>query len=203
MQTMVTKINFDKMTTNIPIFRIVPSEDTEMTCISLVEYPAMETDFLKFNEDKMEAMAFTAVDEMKHIVTGVAIRADVPIYRRNGDQEYFVVFEKDTIPAIVEKYFRRNLSNLVNVQHDGSTLSNSDAVMIESYFIDKSRGIVPEAFKDIEDGSWCISYKITNEELWNQIMTGTVKGFSIELMAELAPIKVNSEDEELIDAITK
>jgi hypothetical protein len=52
--------------------------------------------------------------------------------------------------------------------------------MIESYLIDKERGIIPNEFKDVPDGSWIVSYKINNLAVWDEIKAGNVLGFSIE-----------------------
>lgn len=179
--------------------------ETGMFLVSLVEDPAMEIDWLMFSKNK--PMKFN-VDQSKHIITGVAIRADVPIYRYTNGIEYYVRFKKQDIPQIVQKFMQNGFSNLINIQHNENTLSMNDAVMVESFFINKERGICPVEFENIEDGSWCTSYKILNDELWNQIIAGNLKGFSIEIAANLVPTETHvqlskdiekSEDEELIE----
>ena len=191
----------------LPIYRILPPDpDDEMQgmfCVSLVDYPATELDFLQFSNDNNK-MTFAVQDKTKHIVSGVSIRCGVPIYRKNGDQEYYVIFQKDDIPLIVEKFMSNNYANIVNIQHDESTLTDKDAIMIESFFIDKERGFCPKEFKDVEDGSWCTSYKILNPELWKLIEDGDVRGFSIELCAgleKLEPVKLEKQktEEEQMD----
>lgn len=191
------------MNLNLPLYSIfVNPEDTEtgMFLISLVDEPAMETAWLAFNEDK-ESLKFAVQDEEKHIITGVAIRAGVPIYRRKGDQEFYVMFKKEDIPTIVEKFMKSGFANFINLQHDESTVSDTDAVMVESFFIDKARGIVPNEFKDIEDGSWFVSFKILNDNIWQQIKAGDFHGFSIEIAAELEPMKMEKQktEEEMMD----
>jgi hypothetical protein len=54
--------------------------------------------------------------------------------------------------------------------------------MFESVIVDSTRGIsAPEKFKDLPDGTWFGSYKVDNEEVWNEfISTGLFKGFSVE-----------------------
>lgn len=173
-----------------------------MFLVSLVDDPAIEVDFLAFNNE--EKLSFAVQDEEKHIVTGPAIIADVPIYRRNKNGEFYVVFKKDDIPAIVEKFMQRGLSNFINIQHDETTLSNTDAVLVESYFINKERGIVPNEFANVTDGSWITSYKIMNDEIWEQIKNGDLKGFSIEISTELEPVKLDkqkTEEEQMDDEI--
>jgi len=189
------------MTLNLPLYNITPDMDDVnqgMFLVSLVEEPAVEIDFLAFAK---ENMLFAVQDTDKHIVTGVSILADTPIYRRTKNGEFYVQFRKEDIPAIVEKFMQRGLSNFINIQHDETTLSNTDAVLVESYFINKERGIVPNEFANVTDGSWITSYKIMNDEIWEQIKNGDLKGFSIEISAELEPVKLEKQktEEEQMD----
>ena len=58
--------------------------------------------------------------------------------------------------------------------------------MIESYIVDKARGIVPSEFKDIEDGSWIVSYYIDDESLWNVVKnTDVLNGLSVQGLFKL------------------
>lgn len=194
------------MTLNAPLYNITidPTDDlTGMFLVSLVENPAVEISFIAF--DKQEKLSFAVQDEEKHIVTGVAILADTPIYRRNKDGEFYVQFKKEDIPSIVQKFMMNGFANYINLQHNSETLSNKDAVLMESYFINKERGIVPNEFANVTDGSWCCSYKILNEEIWQQIKAGDLKGFSIEISAELEPVKLEKQktEEEIQDEETK
>lgn len=189
------------MQLNLPLYNITPDMDDVnqgMFLVSLVEEPAVEIDFLAFAK---ENMLFAVQDNEKHIVTGVSILADTPIYRRNQNGEFYVQFRKEDIPAIVEKFMQRGLSNFINIQHDETTLSNTDAILVESYFVNKERGIVPNEFANVTDGSWITSYKIMNEDIWQQIKDGDLRGFSIEISAELEPVKLEKQktEEEIQD----
>jgi len=144
-----------------------------------------------------------AKDESKHILTGPALIADMPIYRRNfvTGEEYYVVFTKDTIAKLVERYSKNNMLNSVNLQHDSDSFVTS-AILVESYFVDKARGIAPKEF-DIADGSWICSFKITDDALWEQIVTtDEFNGFSVEVIANLEE-KLGSEKQEDIDEIDR
>ena len=186
------------MTLNLPLYNITidPTDNlTGMFLVSLVEDPAVEVDFLAF--DKQETFSFAVQDEEKHIITGVAILADTPIYRRTKEGEFYVQFKKEIIPGIVQKFMMNGFANFINLQHNSETLSNKDAVMIESYFVNKERGIVPNEFVNVTDGSWCCSYKVLNDDIWNQIKAGDLKGFSIEIASnlELAMSRHNTQEE--------
>lgn len=173
------------------------NEDLGLQAVSFVDRPAIETDFLKFKDQKI----MFAKNESKHILTGPALIADMPIYRLNPitGEEYYVVFTKETIAKLVERYSKNNLLNSVNLQHDQNTFTTG-AVLVESYFVDKSRGIAPKEF-DLSDGSWVCSFKITDEALWEQIVsTDEFNGFSVEVVANLEE-KLASDKQEDIDEI--
>lgn len=173
----------------LPLYRIViDMEDPVlgMSAVSLVEYPAIEVPFLCFDAEKE---LFKADDE-RHIITGPAILADTPIYRRSQRLgEYQIIFEKDTIRQLVEKYSANGLLNSVNLQHNSNSFVEC-AIMVESMIIDKERGVCPNEFTNLPDGSWIVSYKITDDNLWNEIKTsGQLNGFSIEIISELELVK--------------
>ena len=185
---------------NLPVFNIVlDSEEDGLQLVSLVDYPAVCESFLKFKEEH-KTLTFTT-DNEQHIISGVSLLADTPIYRCDEfNNEYYVVFTKETIKQLVEKYNKENKTNITSLQHNGQEIS--DCIMIESYFIDKERGICPKEFEHCPDGSWITSYKVTNDELWNEIKTsGQLNGFSVEISCQLEPAKEGQKiyDEPLSD----
>lgn len=190
----------------LPIYEIVVDEENlGMTAVSLVHDPAIEADFMHFK--KHEPVMIEMENEEKRIVSGPAILADTPIYRRMNGEEFLVVFTKDTIREIVHKYMKNNYGNIVTINHNGEE-SSSAATIIESYFVDHENGPVPALWEKnnettLPDGSWYVTYKIEDDNLWNQIKMGQVKGFSIELFAglEAAFEKKMTEDEELEKAL--
>lgn len=156
-------------------------DDTVMgiDAISLVQSPAVEKDFLCFSKD--EKPVSLKFDNSKHIITGVVCLADTPIYRYNEKYgEYYVVFTKETIRKMVEKFAKMDLFKSVNLQHDDKKFVDG-VYMVESYITDKERGINPVEFSDIPEGSWICSYYIENEALWNEIINGDkLNGFSLQ-----------------------
>lgn len=168
---------------------------TGIDAISLVDVPAVEKNFLCFNEDKKPIeMKF---DNSKHIITGVVALADTPIYRFDEQHgEYWVVFSKETIEKMVEKFAKNDLFKSVNLQHDDNKFVDG-VYMIESYITNKERGINPIEFSDIPDGSWICSYKVENDELWSEIINGNkLNGFSLQGIFELSNDKFNSDKSE-------
>lgn len=164
--------------------RVNDEDITGIDAISLVDMPAVEKNFLCFSEEKQPVkMKF---DNSKHIITGVVCLADTPIYRYNERMgEYYVVFTKETIEKMVEKFAKMDLFKSVNLQHDDEQFVDG-IYMIESYITNKERGINPIEFADIPDGSWICSYKVENEALWGEIINGDkLNGFSLQGMFDL------------------
>ena len=163
----------------LPIYNMVvkDGDETGVTFVALVDQPA--TDF-KWQAFRAHEYKFAANQE-KRIISGVLMSANMPIYRRDESGEYYVRFDKDTILKIIEKYFKSQNTSNVNMMHDPNR--KIDGVhMIESIFVDKSRGVVaPAGYGEITDGSWFGSFKVENDDVWNEfIKTGVFKGFSVE-----------------------
>jgi hypothetical protein len=164
---------------DLPIYKLsIDDFDLEsgIDFISLVENPAIQKNFIAFNDIKTK---FAIQNEEKRIITGAAMYADLPIYRRDEEKgEYYVVFDKETIFKIAKKWALTNKYNAVNVDHkqpiEGCTL-------FESYLLDFERGIMPpKGFEDAKDGSWFVSYLVEDEATWLKCKDGTWNGFSVE-----------------------
>lgn len=174
----------------------IDNELEGITAISLVERAAVDVDFLKFNADTPQPNKFE-FDEEKHIIKGVAIRADYPIYRFSEEiGDYYVVFTKDVIQKLIQKFFKDDLIKKVNLQHDSSQYVDN-IYITESYTIDRKNGLNPIEFQSIEDGSWIISMKVENDEVWKSIkQNDKLNGFSIEgYFYELSSHKKETKNE--------
>lgn len=173
----------------IPVYEaLISGIDCGMRKISLVDSPAVQSDFLAFDEQKVIQM-YAVQDEEKRLVRGVIMRADFPIYRRDKeDFEYYVIYKPDTIRTMAEKYLLEGKQNDVNVMHDDN--SDVDGVQLVQWFIKESNGgINPAGFDDIADGSLFAEFHITNDEVWKAIKDGEYKGFSLEGVFEMQPKK--------------
>ena len=181
----------------IPIYKICINNDkTGIDRISLVEFPAVESNFIAF--DKKEKQIYFKADEEKQMITGVLARADYPIYRYDREMgEYYIQFDKEVIKELAEKLLKDNHQNWVNIEHKEN--SDVDGVnMFEMFIKDSEKGINPNGFDDVSDGSLFATFKVHNEEIWGQIKDGTFKGFSVEGLFGIEQI---NEDEKLYDEI--
>lgn len=155
-----------------------------MDAISLVEYPAVEVEFQVFKKlDDVfsgERMDFTKFDEEKREITGVVCLADVPILRKNDTYGvHAIVFDRETIKKMMLRYFKNGFNNKVNIEHQGPMIEG--VTMVESYIKDSKRNVAPVEFSDVNDGSWIATFKVENDEVWNQIKENhTLRGFSLQ-----------------------
>lgn len=158
---------------------------TGVGAISLVARPAVETDFVAFSADEAKKNIPLQFSEDEHIIRGIAMLADRPIYRYNEEYgEHYIVFTKEAIKKMVLKQSMQGLQNSVNLDHKPDGFVDS-AFMVESYIINRANGIAPVEFPDATDGSWVVSLKITDPALWDVCKnTDKLNGFSIEGLFE-------------------
>lgn len=164
----------------LPAYEMVIDEnaesEVEVSFIALVDKPAIEKNFMAFNSVRLDF----AIDPARQIISGPAMVPDTLIYRRDAGGEYNVFFSKDTIESIALKFFKKDYQKNLNLFHDPA-LSLQGVTIFESFVSDKARGIQPmKGFEDLPDGTWFISAKVENPEVWAKVQTGEVKGFSVE-----------------------
>jgi hypothetical protein len=181
------------MDKNIPIFKLtIDDEETGVDYIAMVDQPAIQRNWQAFSETKQKFQA----DTDKRIITGALMLANLPIYRKDDKMgEYYAVFDIDTIYKIAQRYFKNKFTSNVNIMHD-PTQKVDGVYMFESFIVDRARGIKPpKGFEGITDGSWFGSFKVENDEVWNDfIKTGELKGFSVEGIFKNEPYKEEPKD---------
>ena len=166
---------------DLPVYLLDISEDmnddAEVDYVALVDKPAIQKNWNAFKNQQR----FEVVSEDKRIISGPLMLADMPIFRSDATYgDYYVVFSKDTIFKIAQKFFKRGYQSNVNIMHSPDKQVEG-VTMFESFITDQSRGILPmKGFEDAPDGSWFGSFKVDNDEVWNDVKDGKFKGFSVE-----------------------
>ena len=186
---------------NIPVYQaLVDDEDTGMFRISLVDSPAVMSDFQAFDSQKRPVM-YRISDEEKRLVRGVVMRADFPIYRYDKKAgEYYIIYKAETIRTMAEKYLLESRQNDVNLMHEEG--SDVDGVQMVQYFIkDTAAGVSPAGFDDIADGSLFAEFHVVNGEVWDAIREGTYKGFSLEGVFNLVPETDKDDVQRIVDEL--
>tara|TARA_B110001454_G_scaffold206558_1_gene217081 strand:+ start:203 stop:802 length:600 start_codon:yes stop_codon:yes gene_type:complete len=168
--------------------------------ISLVEFPAIEENFVALNEHKVE---FKTIDADKRIVVGLALVPDKKIYRRNKDYEYNIVFSKETVRKASELYLKKLKLNNATLEHKSLT---SGVSVIESWVVEDTEKDKTSLYNlNAPLGAWAVTMKIYNDDVWEDVKAGKYLGFSIEgifsdSMQEMAE---ETEAEQIIRDILK
>ena len=148
-----------------------------VNAISIVENPAIASDFIALGDQKPILLA--EVNKDKQILMGAALIPDKPIYRKDGDEEYYVYFSKETIAKTAEAFFRNNNQNNATLEH-AEVLENMtvfESWIVEDPEFDKSKKYGLE----VPEGTWMVSMKVDDKDVWdNYVKDNKVFGFSIE-----------------------
>ena len=179
---------------NIPVFEAyIDNIDCGIYKISLVDLPAVESDFVYFNkQDKV--MKFNIENEEQRMVTGVIMRANFNIYRYDEEfGEYYIKYSPETIKIMAEKMMSDGTFNNINIMHmDGTDVEGVN--MVELFIKDTEKGINPANFDDIENGSLFATYKINNDVIWDEIKNGTFRGFSLEGIFDIDKVELRKQN---------
>jgi hypothetical protein len=165
--------------------------------ISLVQFPAIEENFVYFQKSK--SMTLAKVDEEKQILVGPALIPDkkIPRFDEEKNEEYEVYFTKDTVKRASELFMEKNKTNEHTYEHK---LPVENVSVVESWTIsdrinDKSRLF---GF-NLPIGTWMVSVKVNNQEMWEKIKNKSIRGFSIEgyfvdKLVEMQNLSVKCDD---------
>jgi hypothetical protein len=152
------------------------SDSIGIEAISVVENPAIEEDFVALNTQVIE---LKELNKEKQILLGALLIPNKPIYRKSGDDEYYIYFSKETVEKASQMYLMKGNQNnsTLEHQHELSGLSLVESWIVEDEVHDKSR----KYGMNVPVGTWMGAVKVNNSEVWNDyVKTGKVKGFSIE-----------------------
>lgn len=170
-------------------------------CMSLVENPATKTQLVMF-DDESKLMQFA--DDDKQIVYSVAMRPNMLIPRKDINGEPAMVFyTEETIADLQQNFFKKNHHNGATVNHDGKV--REDMYIFESWIVqDPEKDKATLLGMQVQKGDWVTAQKIENAEVWQDVKSGKLTGFSIEAYLEPVLIKNKVEmTEEEIDARIK
>lgn len=179
------------------IIELILDEQNEVAgveAISVVENPAIEEDFVALANQEIK---FAEVNSEKRILMGALLVPNKPIYRRSGEDEYYVYFSKDTIRKTAELFLMKGNQNNSTLEHQ---LPLNGLSLVESWIVEDDEKDKSRLYNmNVPVGTWMGAVKVNNEEVWNDyVKTGKVKGFSIEgYFADKMPRPQESIDEQL------
>ena len=154
------------------------SEELTIDAFSLVTSPAIEQDFVFFGKENNN-LTLAKVDEEKRMLVSPALIPNKQIFRYdpNTDSNYYVYFSKETVRQASELYLKHNNHHKATYQHEDRV---SGVLTIESWIKEGEQDKSKLYGFDLPDGTWFVKMKIENDEMWNKIKDGELKGLSIE-----------------------
>jgi len=157
--------------------------DVAVEAISLVKFPAIESNFIFFSKQgkKKEMVSLASIeDEDQRMLIGAALIPDkhIPRYDEFSDEEYDVYFSKDTVKKASEMFLKQNRTNAHTFEHQESidNVSVVESWLVSNPDMDKSKhyGL------SVPEGTWMVRVHVGNDEMWKFVKEQEVQGFSIE-----------------------
>jgi len=193
-----------KTTSIVELIIADDSQELAIDAISLVSAPAIEQDFVFFGKERHN-LTFAKVDEEKRMLVSPALIPNKQIFRYdpNTDSEYYVYFSPETVRKAAELYLKHNNHHKATYEHQDRV---AGVLTVESWIkegdMDKSKMFG----YDLPNGTWFVKMKIENDDLWQKIKEGELRGLSIEgyfiekmhKMSEKEPT-----DQEILEALNE
>jgi hypothetical protein len=154
-------------------------EDMEagVFAISVVNDPAIKSDFLTLSTEDGDKMNLAAIDDNKMLLMGAVLIPDLIIPRKNGRN---IRFSKEVIRKASEVYFKRGHQQDATLEHRQDE-KLAGMTVVESWIVedvDKDKSAIYGL--DLPIGSWVVSMKCDNDEVYEMAKQGQINGFSIE-----------------------
>jgi hypothetical protein len=152
-------------------------ETSGIEAISVVHAPAIEESFIALNKHEL---LLKEVDKEKRLLIGAALVPDRSIYRRNDktNDEYYIYFSKDTVRKASELFFKRSNHKNATYEHkqpiEGMTI-------VESWIVENTKKDKSAHYGlNVPEGTWMVSMKVDNDEIYQDALDKKIRGFSIE-----------------------
>jgi hypothetical protein len=161
------------------IIELIIDEESDIAgiqAISIVDNPAIEEDFIAL---KSQEIKLAEVDKDKKIIMGPALIPNKKIFRKFGEQEYFIYFSEDTVKKASELFLTKGNQNNSTLEHE---IKLNGLSVVESWIIEDEKQDKSNKYGfNLPVGTWMVSMKVNNDDVWNNyVKSGKVKGFSIE-----------------------
>ena len=119
------------------------------------------------------------MDEEKRMLVSPALIPNKQIFRYdpNTDSEYYVYFSPETVRKASELYLKHNNHHKASYEHQDRV---SGVLTIESWIKEGDMDKSKLYGYDLPNGTWFVKMKINNDELWQKVKDGELRGLSIE-----------------------
>ena len=172
--------------------------DSETYAISMVEAPAIESDFVALAEQKEEKQQVFLESNERHMLYGAALIPEKDIYRNNGEQEFYISFTKESIEKMSQDFMKEYRQHEVKTDHDEVA---NEVCVVESWLVEDSYKDKANALGiNVPEGTWMIGMKVNNIETWERVKSGELKGFSVASMLTLEEFSKQTDNNMNIEA---
>jgi len=149
-----------------------------LTAMGLVDMPAIEENWVALSSTKIK---LASVDNERRMLYGAALIPEKLILRVDkNNEDYYMTFDKETIETLAHDFYKKNLHHTTNLQH---AYPVTGVTIVESWLkegdSDKSLAL---GLSDLPNGTWFIGAKVDDDNVWNEVKSGNIRGFSIEGM---------------------
>ena len=180
------------------IIELILDEDSEgltgIEAVSIVEMPAIESDFVTLSEQEIK---LAKIDDEKRLLMGAALIPNKPIFRKNGENTFYVYFSEKTVRRASELFFQNSMQNNATLEHE---MEINNLTVVESWIVEDTEKD-KTAFYGLKYpvGTWVGSVKVHSDKVWQEfVKTGAVKGLEEKLIKQY-----KSQGMEFLDAIKK
>ena len=161
------------------LIELIIDEKDELSgvdAISVVATPAIESNFVAL---KSEEIKLAEVSNEKRILMGAVLIPEKPIYRRNGEDEYYIYFSKDTVRKASQLFLKNGNQNNWTLEHNKNI---KGLTVVESWIVEDIQKDKSAIYNlSVSEGTWVTSVKVEDDTIWDEyVKTGKVKGFSLE-----------------------
>lgn len=170
--------------------------DSDVYAISLVDEPAIEENFIYLSKDKQEQIFLEKED--KHLIVGAVLVPNKPIYRNNGKEEFYIQFSKETIEHLAYEYLMNGRMYSVTTDHKDIA---DDICLVESWIKTSENDKSNDYGMNLPIGTWIAAMKVENEEVWQRVKQGELKGFSIESFVNLDEINLKKQNTNMTEEV--
>jgi len=169
----------EKTTSIVELVIDESNESLAIDAISLVSAPAIEENMVYMSKAKNN-LTLAKIDSEKREIISPALIPDKNIYRYDADtdSDYYVYFSKDTVKKCAYSYLKNNNHHKATYQHQDRV---SGVLTVESWIIEDPKLDKSSLYGyNLPSGTWMVKMSITNDELWNKVKSGDIRGLSIE-----------------------
>lgn len=166
----------------------VDANDSIITAISLVDEPAVESNFIALSKQPQRYVHFDK--EEKHMLYGCALRPDFDIYRVDEwtGEEYFLNFSTKSIEKLSRNFLKEYYQNSWTVDHAQYVQGLTVAESWIKTDMEKDKSVALGLDADLPVGTWFVGCYVDSNDIWEQVKEGKWKGFSIESWVSLDEI---------------